>query len=83
MFLYIFKIIIKLIMMSSWFDLGSTSKTLNLFLLWFNEWFGSENLAYVANKIEKLHRDFLWGGSNFHLVGWDKFARLLPMVAWG
>ena len=33
-------------MTSSWFDLGSTSKTLNLSLLWFNEWFGSENLGY-------------------------------------
>ena len=33
-------------MMSSWFDLGSTSKTLNLSLLWFNEWFGSGNLGY-------------------------------------
>ena len=44
MFLYIFKIIIKLIMMSSRFDPGSTSKTLNLFLLRFNEWSGSENL---------------------------------------
>ena len=45
MFLYIFKIIIKLIMTSSWFDPGSTSKTLNLFFLRFNEQSGSENLA--------------------------------------
>ena len=28
--------------------------------------------TYVANKIEKLHRDFLWGDSKYHLVGWDK-----------
>ena len=30
--------------------------------------------TYVANKIEKLHRDFLWGDSKYHLVGWDKFC---------
>ena len=30
--------------------------------------------TYVANKIEKLHRDFLWGVSKYHLVGWDKFC---------
>ena len=45
MFLYIFKIIIKLIMTSSRFDPDSTSKTLNLFFLRFNEQSGSENLA--------------------------------------
>ena len=28
--------------------------------------------TYVANKIEKLHRDFLWGVNKYHLVGWDK-----------
>ena len=28
--------------------------------------------TYVANKIEKLHRDFLWGDSKFHPIGWDK-----------
>ena len=28
--------------------------------------------TYVANKIEKLHRDFLWGDSKYHLIGWDK-----------
>ena len=28
--------------------------------------------TYVANKIEKLQRDFLWGDSKTHLVGWDK-----------
>ena len=26
----------------------------------------------MANKIEKLQRDFLWGDSKIHLVGWDK-----------
>ena len=28
--------------------------------------------TYVANRIEKLQRDFLWGNSKTHLVGWDK-----------
>ena len=45
MFLYIFKIIIKLIMTSSRFGLGLTSKPLNLSFLWFNERSGSENLT--------------------------------------
>ena len=27
---------------------------------------------HVANKIERLQRDFLWGDSKTHLVGWDK-----------
>ena len=55
MFLYIFKIIIKLIMTSSRFDLGSTSKTLNLSLLRFNEWSGSKNHdgMIVAKKKKK------------------------------
>ena len=26
----------------------------------------------VANKIEKLQRDFLWGDTKTHLLGWDK-----------
>ena len=26
----------------------------------------------MANKIERLQRDFLWGDSKLHLVGWDK-----------
>ena len=26
----------------------------------------------MANKIEKLQRDFLWGDSKTHLVGWNK-----------
>ena len=29
-------------------------------------------LTHVANKIEKLQMDFLWGDSKTHLVGWDK-----------
>uniref|UniRef100_A0A7N2LG27 COP9 signalosome complex subunit 8 n=1 Tax=Quercus lobata TaxID=97700 RepID=A0A7N2LG27_QUELO len=28
--------------------------------------------SHVANKIEKIQRDFLWGDSKLHLVGWDK-----------
>ena len=28
--------------------------------------------THVANKIERLQRDFLWGDSRNHLVGWDK-----------
>ena len=28
--------------------------------------------THMANKIEKLQRDFLWGNSKTHLVGWDK-----------
>ena len=28
--------------------------------------------TYVTYKIEKLHRDFRWGVSKYHLVGWDK-----------
>ena len=50
-FLYIFKIIVKLIMTSSWFDFGLTSKTLNLSLLQFNERFGSKNLAISMTNI--------------------------------
>ena len=26
----------------------------------------------MANKIEKLQRDFLWGDPKTHLLGWDK-----------
>ena len=29
-------------------------------------------LSHVANKIERLQRDFLWRDSKTHLVGWDK-----------
>ena len=28
--------------------------------------------THVANKIERLQRDFLWGDSKLHFVGWDK-----------
>ena len=28
--------------------------------------------TYMANRIEKLQMDFLWGDSKNHLVGWDK-----------
>ena len=28
--------------------------------------------THVANKIEKLQRDFLWGDSKTHLLSWDK-----------
>ena len=28
--------------------------------------------THVANKIEKLQRDFLWGDSKTHLLGWKK-----------
>ena len=30
--------------------------------------------THVANKIEKLQRDFLWGDSKTHLIEWDKFC---------
>ena len=32
--------------------------------------------TYVANRIEKLQRDFLWGDSKTHLVGWDKVCKI-------
>ena len=36
------------------FDLDLTSKPLNLSFLWFNEWFGSENIArYNENTGQK------------------------------
>ena len=28
--------------------------------------------THMANKIEKLQRDFLWGDPKTHLLGWDK-----------
>ena len=31
----------------------------------------------MANKIEKLQRDFLWGDRKTHLVGWDKICALI------
>ena len=30
--------------------------------------------THVANKIEKIQRDFLWGDSKLHLVGWNKIC---------
>ena len=32
---------------------------------------------HVANKIERLQRDFLWRDSKTHLVGWDKVCASL------
>ena len=34
--------------------------------------------THVANKIEKLQRDFLWGDSKTHLLGWDKVC--MPII---
>jgi len=28
--------------------------------------------TYMANRIEKLQKDFLWGDSKTHLMRWDK-----------
>ena len=45
-------------MMSSHFDIGSTSKILNLFFLRFNEWSGSENLACeVRAEVQVFRRE--------------------------
>ena len=44
--------------------------TLSSFPTYFLSLFAIPN--YVANRIEKLQRDFLWGDSKTHLVGWDK-----------
>ena len=30
--------------------------------------------THVANKVEKLQRDFLWVDSKTHLLGWDKVS---------
>ena len=35
----------------------------------------------MANKIEKLQRDFLWGDPKTHLLGWDKVC--MPIVNGG
>jgi len=32
---------------------------------------------HVANKIEKLQRDFLWGDTKTHLLGWDKMCMFM------
>ena len=37
--------------------------------------------THVANKIEKLQRDFLWGDSKTHLLSWDKVR--LPIANGG
>ena len=37
--------------------------------------------THVANKIEKLQRDFLWSDSKTHLLGWDKVC--LPFAKGG
>lgn len=41
----------------------------------------------VANRIERLKRNFLWDGkgeySKFHLVNWKKFVLQSLMVVWG
>ena len=40
--------------------------------------------AYVAKRLEKIQRDFLWGGMNdefkFHLVEWDKVCSPITRV---
>ena len=38
---------------------------------------------HVANKIERLQWDFLWGDSKTHLVGWDKVCAHLENVGLG
>jgi hypothetical protein len=39
----------------------------------------------VANRLEKLHKDFLWGGIGdefkFHLVNWSRIC--IPMKSCG
>ena len=35
----------------------------------------------MANKIEKLQRDFLWEDPKTHLLGWDKMC--MPMAKGG
>ena len=32
---------------------------------------------HVANKIENLQRDFLWGDTKTHLLGWDKVCMFM------
>ena len=52
-------------MTSSRFDLDSTSKTLNLFFLRFNERSGSENLAKNTNTSDLQRREGLYAQSIF------------------
>ena len=45
-------------------------------------------LVGVAHRIEKIQRDFLWGGMGeefkYHLVSWDRVCEpLFAMEAWG
>ena len=37
--------------------------------------------THVANRIEKLQREFLWGDNKTHLVGWDKVC--VPLAKGG
>ena len=39
--------------------------------------------THVANKIKKLQRDFLWGDSKTHLLGWDKVCLLIAIGGLG
>ena len=43
--------------------------------------------TFVANRIEKLQRDFLWGGigdePKFHLVKWATVCSPIASRAWG
>ena len=47
-------------MTSSWFDPGSTSKTLNLSLLRFSERSGSENLEIYINLMYVQFHTYPW-----------------------
>ena len=37
----------------------------------------------MANKIEKLQKDFLWGDTKTHLLGWDKVCMPIANVGLG
>ena len=39
--------------------------------------------THVANKIEKMQRDFLWGDSKTHLLGWDKVCKSIAYGSLG
>ena len=49
--------------------LKSTLSSLPTFFFFFNLF---SPFLHMANKIEKLQRDFMWGDSKTHLFGWDK-----------
>ena len=53
--------------------------TLSAFLLIFLTLFTIP--THVANKIEKLQRDFLWGDFKTHLLGWDQLC--MPIASGG